>query len=79
MAFHLLGADLETGQLAQRGAGMAEARLAGRDAHHAPHRRRERGVLKTRAKPCAIIAAPDEISGLGVCALERFWEKVRGK
>ena len=36
MAFHLLGADLKTGQLAQRGAGMAEAHLAGRDAHHAP-------------------------------------------
>ena len=48
MAFHLLGADLKTGQLAQRGAGMAEAHLAGRDAHHAPHPRRERGVLKTK-------------------------------
>ena len=38
MALRLLGAHLKTGQLAQQGAGMTEACLPGRDAHHAPHR-----------------------------------------
>ena len=47
MTLRLLGAHLKTGQLAQQGAGMTEACLPRRDAHHAPHRRRQRGVLKS--------------------------------